>query len=90
MDSEGVAEKTEFRGPAWLCGDREYVEAKGLLLKPVAGNVGTSCPDDALLFHKTHRVFGRIGVLASLDFDENNGVTIPGNNIDLTMFDPVG
>jgi len=49
-----------------------------------------SCPDDPLLFLDADGVFGEIGVVAGFDFDEDERVALPGDNIDFAGFRAVG
>jgi hypothetical protein len=55
----------------------------------VPGKVGSGGADDALLLPEADGVFGGIGVLAGFDFDENERVAVPGDDVDFAGFGAV-
>jgi hypothetical protein len=59
-------------------------------LKAVSGDVGLGRPDDPLLFLGADGVFGRVGVPAGFDFDEDERVAVPGDDVDFAGFRAVG
>ena len=59
-------------------------------MKTVSRNVTMGGADDSLLLPKTNGILGRLGVLASFDFDEDQDVAVPGDHVDFTALgDPV-
>ena len=69
--------------------DCEDVEAEGGILKAVSSDVGFGGPDDASAFAQADGVFGRVGGLAGFDFDEDEDIVLPSDDVHFAAFGPV-
>ena len=62
-------------------GNGDDVEAVYRVLEMMPGDVAVRRTDDSLSFSEADGVLGRIGVLAGFDFEENENITLPSDNV---------
>ena len=53
------------------------------------GEIGLSGANDSRLFSVTDRILGWLGGLAGLDFDEDQHIAVPSDDVHFPVFGPV-